>query len=358
MQDKISIKSQNMSDLSKYREYLREYPRLMYLFVELTDRCNLACLHCGSSCEQGKGSFIDTDMLLSTLETVAQDFEPSNVMICLTGGEPMLHKDFYVIVEKINELGFPWGMTTNATLIDATAAKRLRELKLQSITISLDGLEQTHEWLRSVKGCFGKTVQAVKYLNDEGIRVQITSVIHKHNFAELDDMYGLMCEMNVYSWRVINLEPIGRALDDKSLLLSRKEFIHLLEFIREKRFSSDTPMDVCFGCSHYLSYEYEHEVRDNYFICGSGIYVASILCNGDIYSCLDIERRPELVQGNVLTDRFSDVWFNKFKEFRTDRTSQCEMCDKCKEKAFCNGDSTHTWDFENKKPMFCMLREV
>ena len=113
-------------------------------------------------------------------------------------------------------------------------------------------------------------------------------------------------------------------------------------------------MDVCFGCSHYLSFEYEHELRDNYFICGSGIYVGSILCNGDIYSCLDIERRPELIQGNIARDRFSDVWRDGFRQFRSDRTELCESCRRCEEREFCAGDSTHTWDFDQNKPMFCI----
>lgn len=115
-------------------------------------------------------------------------------------------------------------------------------------------------------------------------------------------------------------------------------------------------MDVCFGCSHYLSYEYEREVRNNYFICGSGIYVGSILCNGDIYSCLDIERRQELIQGNIATDRFSKVWFEKFKEFREERIIKCDRCNHCREKEFCNGDSMHTWDFEHNIPLFCILK--
>ena len=128
-----------------------------------------------------------------------------------------------------------------------------------------------------------------------------------------------------------------------------------MEFIRKKRFYPQAEkQDVCYGCSHYLSVEYEREVRDYYFICGSGIYVASILCNGDIYSCLDIERKPELVQGNIAKDRFSRVWFEKFQESRQDRTLQCEMCMQCEEREFCVGDSTHTWDFEKKCPKVCL----
>ena len=346
-----------MARLAAYRHELLSHPKLTYLFVELTDRCNLSCIHCGSSGGGGGGRWIDTRLLTRTLETVAQDFAPQSVMICLTGGEPMLHRDFFAIADAVHTLGFPWGITTNGTLIDKAAAERLAALGLGSVTLSIDGLEQSHDMLRRVKGCFRKVVEAVEHLHCAGIDVQATSVIHRGNFGELEAIYRLMCDLKVESWRVINIEPIGRALENRELLLSDSQMIQLLDFIREKRYAADTPMDVCFGCSHYLSYEYEHELRDNYFLCGSGIYVASILCSGDIYSCLDIERRPELIQGNIERDRFSDVWYNRFQPFRSDRTLLCPKCCECDQRDFCAGDSTHTWDFDSNKPMFC-IKEI
>ena len=355
LQMKIAAKTPDMKRLAAYREYLRGHPRLTYLFAELTDRCNLRCLHCGSSCGGEKGRFLDTGLLLNALATVAEDFEPKSVMICLTGGEPLLHKDFFTIAESIHSLGFPWGITTNGTLIDDRAVAGMAAAGLRSVTLSLDGLAETHDELRGAKGCFDRVIAAVHRLRDAGIGVQITSVIHRRNYHELEPLYELVCGLGAQSWRVINIEPIGRALLNGDLLLSDGQMLGLLDFIREKRYAVSTPMEVCFGCSHYLSFEYEHELRDNYFICGSGLYVGSILCNGDIYSCLDIERRPELAQGNIARDRFSDVWRDGFREFRSDRTLLCQQCMECPEKEFCAGDSTHTWDFDHHKPMFCVL---
>jgi radical SAM protein with 4Fe4S-binding SPASM domain len=74
---------------------------------------------------------------------------------------------------------------------------------------------------------------------------------------------------------------------------------------------------------------------------------------GDIYSCLDIQRRPELVQGNVYRDDFMDIWYNRFREFRRDRTDDCEDCRSCADRRFCRGDAAHTWDYEKKQPLLC-----
>ena len=84
------------------------------------------------------------------------------------------------------------------------------------------------------------------------------------------------------------------------------------------------------------------------------LFVASILCNGDIYSCMDIERRPEMVQGNIMTDHFVDIWENRFQRFRQDRTNNCEMCRQCTDRKYCRGDSAHTWDYDNNQPLFCV----
>ncbi len=339
-----------------YRAELLVHPCLTYLFGELTDRCNLACLHCGSECSAANAHYMDADLFIRTLQTVAEDFDPHRVMICLTGGEPLLHPEFERIAKAIVELGFPWGMTSNGTLIDATMARHLRELRMRTISLSIDGLRDTHNWFRGAKGDnYQKTVDAIRALQAEGFDVQVTTVVHQKNLCELEDLYRDMLALGLSSWRVINIEPIGRALERGDLSLAPDEMRYMLDFIRRKR--AETPktgMDVCFGCSHYLGDAYEREVRDHCFMCLSGIKVASILWNGDIYSCLDIERRPELVQGNVARDRFSAVWYERFEAFRTDRTACSETCRNCPDRPYCNGDSTHTWDFDRCKPRFCI----
>lgn len=357
MSDKICIKTKNMSQLVEYRNYLRRHPKLTYLFVELTDICNMSCIHCGSDCEQGKGTFIDSSILLRSLREISNDFPVSKVMICLTGGEPLIHPDFFEIVNEVNKLGFSWGMTTNGTLISDEIALELKKSKIGSITLSIDGVKDTHNWFRNREGSYELVVDAIKSLHKVGIEVQVTTVVHKRNISELDDIYKVLDFLNVESWRIVNIEPIGRAQKHNELMLDRAELIRLLDYIRDKRFAKDVKMDVRFGCSHYLSFEYEHEVRDNYFLCGAGIYVGSILCNGDIYGCLDIERRSDLVQGNIKNDRFYDVWMNRFSKYREDRSEKSEQCRKCKEREFCNADSLHTWNFDQNKPMMCMLKE-
>ena len=159
--------------------------------------------------------------------------------------------------------------------------------------------------------------------------------------------------MGIDSWRPINTEPIGRACEASDLLLKPEQFAQLLSFIREKRFDPSNQMEVTFGCSHYLGTDYERMVRDHYFLCGAGILTASVRANGDICGCLDIEKRPELVQGNIRTDCFMDVWRNRFELLRSDRTANCGKCISCSERFVCGGDAAHTWNYDRQEPMLC-----
>ena len=297
------------------------------------------------------GQALSLEQVRDVLGSISGEYKPT---VCLTGGEPMLHPQFFEIAACVRDMGFDWGMTTNGTMIDDAAARRLKEVGLATVSVSLDGLEASHDALRGQKGAWKRAVRGLVALQNAGFTPQVTSVFHRDNFCELEETYSFLSRMGITEWRPINVEPIGRACESKDMLLTREQFDGLLRFIREKRFDRDCKMNVTFGCSHYLGVDNERMVRDHYFLCGAGILVASVRCNGDICACLDIENRPELVQGNINTHNFMDVWKNAFKPFRRDRTADCSKCLQCPERFVCGGDSAHTWDFAENKPLLCV----
>jgi radical SAM protein with 4Fe4S-binding SPASM domain len=94
-------------------------------------------------------------------------------------------------------------------------------------------------------------------------------------------------------------------------------------------------------------------VRDWYFLCNAGIYVAGIQENGDVSACLDIPRSDKTVQGNVLEAHFRDIWKNRFEIFRTPLSERNEICRECPQKKYCRGGSYHSWDYEKEEPKIC-----
>lgn len=348
-----ALKRSQLEIVARHRDDLKQSPRLRWLFFEITDRCNLRCRHCGSSCT-AEGQFLTAEDVERTLSTIRGD-KPT---VCLTGGEPMLHPEFFEIAGLVKSMGFNWGMTTNATLIDDAAAEKLRQAGMSTVSVSLDGLEDSHDALRQRRGAWRLALRGLEALQKAGFEPQVTTVLHRENFGELEQLYDLLRGMGITSWRPINVEPIGRACESDDLLLTPEQFSALLSYICGKRFDPDNPMEVTFGCSHYLGVEKERMVRDHYFLCGAGILTASVRSNGDICACLDVENRPELVQGNIRKDDFMDVWLNKFDAFRRDRTADCQRCVDCSERFICGGDSTHTWDFDKKEPLLCYLEAM
>lgn len=93
------------------------------------------------------------------------------------------------------------------------------------------------------------------------------------------------------------------------------------------------------------------------YMCYTGLAVGSILYNGDIFVCPNVERRPELIQGNVRKDNFVEIWENKFEFFRNLEKFKCGKCDKCEDWKYCLGGAFHTWDFENEEQQIC-LKEI
>lgn len=350
------IKKENMLELARYQQHLCTFPRLKYLFLELTDRCNLSCRHCGSSCTANNHTYLPFEKIQEVLLQVAEAYDARDIMICITGGEPFLHPDIYDIIRYARKCGFAAGVTSNGTLIDEEAARAAVSGGLNTIAISIDGLADSHDDFRNQVGSFDKAMQGIRNLRMSGADPQIITVVHPGNINTLQAMFEFFREEKISSWRLVNVDPIGRAKRDSGILLSGNEMKTLLNFIRGKRFDPDNEMEVTYGCSHFVTFEYEREIRDYYFQCIAGTQVASIMANGDIGACLDIERRPELIQGNVYRDNFIDVWENRFSVFRNDRSERSSECLKCEERNVCRGDSAHTWDYDNDAPLYCVRK--
>ncbi len=346
------VKTEHLKMLAEYREKLMKEPKLKFLFLELTMRCNENCLHCGSHCNDVQSEELDVLTYMELLDKIKRDFGTEELMLCVTGGEPLLRREIYDIMGYAHKLGFRWGMTSNGILINDMTAKYLARAGMSTISISIDGLKDTHDWFRRTPKAYLKAMKGVKALVDNGSfkNVQITTVVHKKNIDELEELFRIVCEADVDSWRVINIEPIGRAKEHPELLLDAVDYRRMFDFIKEKR---EQGFPVEYGCTHYLGLDYEREVRDWYYLCNAGVYTASIMANGDIGACLDIERRPETIMGNILTDDFTEVWKNKFEIFRKPLSEKSGKCSACESGEFCSGGSCHSWDYDENEQQVC-----
>ena len=245
-------------------------------------------------------------------------------------------------------------LVTNGTLITPEIVSQMQKAKMSTISVSLDGLENNHNWLRNSKDVFKRTINGIKLLvsSKSFDVVELISCINQNNFNELEEIYQLCNSLGVDKWRIFTISPIGRARDNSNLFLSGQQSFYLLKYIKDKRKEKRDKLKVGFCDEGFLGLEYEGEVRDQLFYCWTGISVGSILYNGDIAAC-PILPREYVRQGNVRHDRFSEIWNNKYELFRDRNWRKCGDCENCSWWEFCEGNSLHLWNFDDNKLTLC-----
>ena len=276
---------------------------LNYLFWECTTRCNLHCRHCGSDCSVlSREKDMPVQDFLKALDSIPVSARPKDFTVVLTGGEPLLRPDIIQAGAQIRDRGFAWGMVSNGWFYDEQKHAALMEAGMRTLTISLDGLEASHDWMRSVKGSYSRVLRAIGIAAaDPRLNFDVVSCVNKRNLKELPEMYSILSSLGVRQWRLFTIIPIGRAASDPDMHLSDSEFVSLMDFICAKR-EAKGKMNVTFSCEGYLG-RYEEKVRDQRYFCHAGINIASVLIDGRICACPQHRPRP-FQPGQHLRRRF------------------------------------------------------
>ncbi len=142
----------------------------------------------------------------------------------------------------------------------------------------------------------------------------------------------------IRNWRLFTISPIGRAAhnDELQLSRSRSQVEAMMRFMADTR--REGRIHLTFSCEAYTG-KYEEQVRDTYFFCRAGINIGSVLIDGGISACPNIDRT--YVQGNIYRDDLLDVWDNRFQIMRDRAWMRSGMCRKCKDFKQCLGGAMH-----------------
>ena len=335
-------------------EVIREHP-LTQLFWECTLRCDLKCRHCGSDCKTKADSpDMPLEDFLRVLESIRQRLNPHEVFITISGGEPLMRPDLEECGRRIYEMGFPWGMVTNARHLTPQRFQRLVDAGIHSMAVSLDGLEEDHTWMRGDSRSFGMVEQAISMLRQQPLIVwDIVTCATERNIGHLPQMRQWLIDHGVEMWRIIDVFPMGRAAEDPMMMLTDQHYRQLLDFIRDSQ--KNVPgLSVNYGCEGFVG-EYEFDVRPDAFFCHAGITVAGILADGSISACTSI--RSDYSQGNIYHDDFMEVWENRFLLFRDHEWMKTGPCADCNVWRYCRGNGMHLRDGEGHL-MQCHLQRM
>ena len=204
----------------------------------------------------------------------------------------------------IHEKGFAWGMVTNGFALTQERFRRLLAAGMRSATVSLDGLQENHDWMRGREHSFERASEAIRMLAAEPDFVfDVVTCVNRRNYAELPRIREALIGWGVPAWRLFTVFPMGRAAGDPELQLPPDRFRGVLDFIKATR--REGRIHASYGCEGFLG-NYEGEVRDHFYSCEAGITAASVLVDGSISACASI--RADYHQGNIYRDDLMDVW--------------------------------------------------
>lgn len=202
--------------------------RPLLVFWESTKACPLACKHCrADAILRPLPGELATWEAKALFEQITEFGKPYPEVI-ITGGDPLMRIDLFELLDYAKELGLPVSLApaVSKNLLDAAPELRGR---IKSASVSLDGLKATHEEIRGVPGIFDQTLEAIKALLGEGIKVQVNTLVWRKSLQELPDVLKLIYDLGVRVWEVFFLIETGRAV--KSLDITPQEYEDVVQFL-------------------------------------------------------------------------------------------------------------------------------
>jgi radical SAM protein len=226
---------------------------------EVTQACDLACVHCRASAQPDRHpEELTTAEGMRLIDQIAAWKVP---VFVLTGGDPIKRPDLFELISYSRSVDVRVSLTPSATpLLTREVIVRLKEAGLARLAVSMDGASAaTHDAFRGLSGSFARTLDAVRWANEVGLPVQINTTFSRRNIGEIDEIVALMEQLRITLWSVFFLVPTGRGkLND---LLSADEFEGVFE--RLHQLSKTASFDIkTTEAQHYRRYVLQKKVAD------------------------------------------------------------------------------------------------
>lgn len=240
--------------------FSRDYNKNPFIVIwELTRACELKCLHCRAEAQLHRDP---RELTFEQGKKLIDDiYEMDNPLLVFTGGDPLMRKDVYDIASYAINKGVRVSMTPSATPnVTKEAIEKAKEVGLSRWAFSLDGpTAEIHDHFRGTSGSFDLTMNAINYLHELEIPIQINTVISRYNIDVLDDMAKLVEDLNCVLWSVFFLVPTGRGKD--SDMISPVEHEKVFKWLYD--LSKRVPFDIkTTAAQHYRRVVIQSKMRE------------------------------------------------------------------------------------------------
>lgn len=258
------------------------FPSLKTILVNTTTACNLRCAHC--YLDKSEPTHIEVALFQ---KLVQQFFNMQGTKLLISGGEPLIHPKIFEMLNGIKEIKIRKILLTNGILIDEQMADQLKDL-VQEVQISIDGI-QSHDEFRQQKGCFDKSMNAIKLLKQKGFTISVATMVHRKNINEFPKLEELLKKIGVDSWN----------LDVPSVTGSYQESP---KFHLDYKTAGECLARFGFGETYY----------ETSMIHGCGAHLCAVDPHGNVLKCGFFEDKPV---GNLKDAPLEDLWRKILKDF-------------------------------------------
>ncbi|KAF7788907.1 hypothetical protein PRUB_a2008 [Pseudoalteromonas rubra] len=290
--------------------------RQTYAVWEITLKCNLACNHCGSRAGNARVDELSTS---EALDLVAQMAELGIKEVTLIGGEAFMRPDWLEIAAEITKKGMKATMTTGGYGISLGTAKRMKEAGIAAVSLSIDGMERSHDLLRGKQGAWQKCFETIAHLREAGIPVGCNSQVNRESIAELPTLYEALLTAGISAWQLALTVPMGNAVENAHILLQPYELLDvfpLLAYLSKR--GNREGMRVHMGNNIGYFGPYERLLREPIASdpkwafsrgCSAGQNAIGIEADGSIKGCPSLPSEA-YTGGNIRERTLQDIYQN------------------------------------------------
>jgi MoaA/NifB/PqqE/SkfB family radical SAM enzyme len=300
------------------------YEPLADVGLELTTDCNLRCVHCWQG-EKAHPKMIKLDEVKVIIKRLA---ELGVTSLRITGGEPMIHPNFWEIMEEATHAGLSIVLRTNGTFIDEVVAHRLHDYQIIFTELSVDGLiSQDHDGFRHKKGSLKKTLSALDLLIKNRIKTRVKTVMSRNNIGSLLDLGKLLVRdhSGIEMWSLIDLVPLGNTVSHFQELMPRpSDIIKAMESLGEWLKQGGVSFKVT-GSALQLVTEPMEVVRSNrslMYPCGYRKGYLYICADGLVKKCAWLNDSL-----GTITDDIGQMWQSGCCKHKALTPVECEQCE-------------------------------
>lgn len=281
--------------------------RTAYAVWEITLKCNLACNHCGSRADKARPDELST---AEALDLVHQMADAGITEVTLIGGEAYLRKDWLDIAAEIVRCGMYCSVTTGGYGISATLAERMKEAGIGSVSVSVDGMEHSHNAQRGKKDSWQYAFESMRHLRNAGIAVTANSQVNRLSAAEYPLLYEALVKAGATGWQIAMTVPMGNAADNSHLLLQPSEllvFHPVLAHLAERGLRENFVIQIGNNFGYYGPYEKLFRSYGDYDDwafwrgCSAGMGAIGIESDGTIKACPSLP--TEAYRGGNIRER-------------------------------------------------------